>query len=227
VTTIRGVKYLLPDLQVQVWTRRRVVETAVHVQREFVGVGGLLNTNTLHPKFEAGVAVLDVTNRRRPSFRILVAAGDELWVELGEDGDRLHPIQYFEAMKGLLTMTWLVCCKSARFWALAMVDKLHTSMHKEPEGEHGFFTLEEYTSKRHTQSVLHLVMKRDAVRGKALVFAMLPVKSGETVVACPMDTIWPLKCHTALKNLAEAIKKKEDLKMCLKDTVDLHPFGKC
>jgi hypothetical protein len=32
-----------------------------------------------------------------------------------------------------------------------------------------------------------------------------------TVVACPMHTIWPLKCHTALKNLAEAIKKKRGL----------------
>jgi hypothetical protein len=68
VTTIGEVKYLLPDLQVQARSDQRVVETAVHVQREFVGVGGLLTTKTLHPRFEAGVTVLDVKNRRRQSY---------------------------------------------------------------------------------------------------------------------------------------------------------------
>jgi hypothetical protein len=64
-------------------------------------------------------------------------------------------------------------------WDLKLVDKLHTLMCKEPEGEHGFFTLEEYTSKEHTQSVLHLVMHCNAANGTAYIFAMLPVKAGE------------------------------------------------
>ena len=45
-----------------------------------------------------------------------------------------------------------------------------------------------------------------------------------TVVACPMDTIWPLKCHTALTNLAEAIEKNRGLDNI--GTVHLHPFWK-
>ena len=77
VTTIGEVKYFLPDLQVMAKSpTSRVVSTAVHVQREFAGCGGLLTTKTLHPRFEDCVAVLQVNHIKRPTFRIDVTAGE-------------------------------------------------------------------------------------------------------------------------------------------------------
>jgi len=92
VITIEGVEYKLPDLQARAKPSTRIVDTAVHVKRQFCSVGGLLSTKTLHRKFEAGVCVLEAKKTRIPSFRIGITHDDKLQIGFGADGAPLHPI---------------------------------------------------------------------------------------------------------------------------------------
>jgi hypothetical protein len=54
-----------------------------------------------------------------------------------------------------------------------MVDKLQGDIENCDQPGCGFFTLDEFLGKRHLKFELHLVMVRDEVKGKVMIYAML------------------------------------------------------
>jgi hypothetical protein len=98
--------------------------------------------------------------------------------------DVVCPIQDFKKLQaaGLRTIVWAVCYRGAFAWPLKMVDQLQKDMQSNGHLGRGFFTLSEFLDKSHSKSELHLVMERDENKGKANIYAMLPVEEAEISV---------------------------------------------
>jgi hypothetical protein len=214
VPTVDDECFQLPTLQVAYagGGRIRHVNTAVKPERAQSSVGGLLTPSTLHCSFEALVGAVCLMGKRL-DFRIMVGKDNSLQIEFGKDF--VYPIQDFECLRGLRTMTWTVCYGSAMSWPLEMVDQLQRDM-KACDGQ-GFFTMDDYLGKRHKKSELHLVMERDEEKSKSMIYAMLPVNAGE-IFENPAEVDCGVATHN--ENGNEDSEKREDDHLFNKEECD-------
>jgi hypothetical protein len=148
-----------------------------HVERFNCSMGGHLTTTALHPRFEALVHGVD-PKAHKPQFCMGLDQGNNPRISLG--GKQVSPIQDFKS--NLKAIVWMLVYNCAFSWPLAMVDQLQMDMQSDDHPGRGFFTLGEFRDKKHEKSDLHLVMERDENKGKARIWAMLPVEEAEILV---------------------------------------------